>query len=338
MALRVVQWTTGIVGAAAVRALAEHPELELVGGYAHSPEKVGRDLGELCGTEPLGIRASGDAEELLALRPDCVLYMPLLWDVDEMVRILESGANLVSTANFVTGASYGRDAQRRLDEAARRGGVSLYGSGVNPGFANALALTATAVCRRVERVSVLESVDSTGYASAETWRALGFGSPPDTPGLAEAARERSLVFLDAVEMMAEALAAPLDEVRYEVEFGVATRDLDLGYMRIAEGRVCGLKGWWSGMVGGRAAIRLGLMWRLGDAMEPDWRPEEGYVIEIEGEPGVRCRFQVDYAADPDFGGITAGPAIHAIPAVCAARPGLVTARDLPLIAATGCAR
>ncbi len=338
MSYRVVQWTTGIVGGAAVRSIAVHPELELVGCYAFGADKVGRDVGELCDIEPLGVTATDDVDGLIALQPDCVLYMPLLWDVDVMVRLLEAGINVISTANFITGASYGRDAEARLDAAARRGGASLYGSGVNPGFANALGLMATAVCRRVERISVLESVDSTNYASAETWRALGFGSEPGTPGLAAAARERSLVFLDAVEMMARALALQLDDVRYDVDFGVATRDLDLGYMQIAKGEICGLRGLWSGMSGERAVIELGLMWRLGDAMEPDWKPEEGYVIEIEGEPGVRCRFHAEYGADPDFGLITAMPAVHAIPAVCAARPGTVTVSELPLIAAAHCAR
>ena len=337
MTLRVVQWTTGIVGAAAVRSIALHPELEIVGAYAFSPDKVGQDIGALCDIAPQGIAATDDIDALLVLRPDCVLYMPLLWDVDVMVRILESGVNLISTANFITGASYGREAQSRLDAAAKRGGVSLYGSGINPGFANALGLMATSVCRRVDRISVLESVDSTGYASAETWRALGFGSPPDTPGLVEIARKRSLVFLDAVEMMADALVVKLDDVQYDVEFGVATKDLDLGYMQIAKGNVCGLKAWWSGMIGDRAVIQLGLMWRLGSAMEPDWQTEEGYVIEIDGEPGVRCRFHAEYGADPDFGLITAMPAVHAIAAVCAARPGLVTVKDLRMTIAAGLA-
>ena len=338
MAIRVAQWGTGIVGGAAVRSIAEHPELELVACHAWGRDKLGRDVGELCGIRPLGVKASDSIDALVAARPDCVLYMPLVWDVDAMVRLLESGINVVSTANFITGASYGRKDEARLDAAAKRGGVSLYGSGINPGFANALGLMATALCRRVERVCVLESVDSTAYASAETWRALGFGEPPGGPGQVEAAKQRSLVFVDAVEMMAAALKFKLDEVRYDVEFGVATRDLDLGYMQIGKGRICGLKAVWSGMAGGRAAIELGLMWRLGDAMSPDWKPVEGYVIEVDGEPNVRCRLHAEYGSGADFGLVTAMPAVHAIPAVVAARPGLVTAADLPLVVAAHCVR
>lgn len=336
MKLRIVQWTTGLVGRSAVKAVVDHPDLELVGCYAWSDDKVGSDVGDLCGLGKLGITATNDLDAILALRPDCVLYMPLQWVVDDMVRLLEAGVNVVSTANFITGKSYGETDMRRLDAAARQGGVSLYGTGINPGLANVLGLVATAVCRRVDRVSVLESVDATAYASAQTWLDIGFASPPETPGLYERARTRMLVFLDAVEMMASALEVELDEVGFDVEFGTATKDLDLGYMKIGKGTICGLKGVWSGRVKGKAVIELGLCWRLGDAMEPNWPTEEGYVVEVDGVPSVRARFAIHYPANlTDFGVATANPAVNAIRAVVAAPPGLVTADQLPLVTAAG---
>jgi hypothetical protein len=336
MPLRIVQWTTGLVGRSAVRSVLEHPELELVGCYAWSADKVGRDVGELCGIDELGITTTDDIEAILALRPDCVLYMPLQWVVDDMVRLLEAGVNVVSTANFITGKSYGEAEMRRLEAAARRGGASLYGTGINPGLANVLGLVSTAVCRRVDRISVLESVDATAYASAQTWLDIGFASPPETPGLYDKARTRMLVFLDAVEMMAATLEIRLDGVRFDVEFGVAKKDLDLGYMQIGKGTICGLKSVWSGIVNGKSVIELGLLWRLGDAMEPDWPTEEGYVIEIDGIPSVRARYAIHYPENlTDFGIATADPAVNAIRAVVAAPPGIVTADRLPLVTAAG---
>jgi hypothetical protein len=197
-------------------------------------------------------------------------------------------------------------------------------------------LVSTAVCRRVDRVSVLESVDATAYASPQTWYETGFAVPPDTPGLKDKVKNRMLVFLDTVEMMAAALGATLDEVGYDVDFGVATEDLDLGYMEIPKGTVCGLKGLWSGVIGGRSVIELGLLWRLGYAMAPDWPTEEGYVIEIDGVPNVRARYTVKYPDMlSDFGVTTAGPAVNAIRHVVAAKPGLVTADQIPLVTAHG---
>lgn len=332
MTIRVVQWTTGAVARAAVRAVLAQSDLELVGCYVWSADKAGKDVGELCNLPPLGIAATNDIEAVLAAKPDVVLYMPQLWNIDEMVRLLEGGVNVISTANFITGHSYGEDARRRLDDAAKRGAVSLYGSGINPGMASALALTAAAACRQVERISIFEAADCTPYASAETWRTLGFGSPPDTPGLAEIAKLRQLVFLDAVEMMAKALRLRLDEVRYTPEFGVATKDLDLGYMEIRKGTVCGLKGIWQGIVDGKPRIELGLTWRLGNAMHPDWPIEDGYVMEVIGVPNIRIRYALEYPSDPnDYVASTANPAVNAIRAVVAARPGIVTVDELPLI-------
>src|SRR5438045_2564171 len=105
--LRVVQWTTGNVGTRSVLAVLANPDLELVGCYAWSPDKVGRDVGELCGIDPLGIDATDDVDALLALKPDCVVYNPMWHDTDEIVRILEAGVNVVTTAAFINGRGLG---------------------------------------------------------------------------------------------------------------------------------------------------------------------------------------------------------------------------------------
>src|SRR4051812_10079310 len=155
-ARRVVQWTTGNVGSRSVVAILTNPELELVGCYAWSPDKVGRDVGELCGTAPTGVRATDDVAALLALAPDCVVYNPKWPNVDEMVRILEAGVNIVSTAAFITGHALGADRERVVDACAR-GDSSIFGSGMNPGLANLLGLVSAGLCDRIDSISVLES-------------------------------------------------------------------------------------------------------------------------------------------------------------------------------------
>jgi hypothetical protein len=334
MTCRVALWGTGLVGSAAGRKIIDHPELELVACHAFSEAKVGRDAGDLVGAGPTGIKATSRIEDVIAARPDCVLYVPLVWSVDDMVRLLEAGINVISTANFITGRSYGDADKARLDAAAKKGGVSLYGTGINPGLLNIVSLAVTAACARVHKITARESVDATLYASKDTWVSLGFGGPPDAPGLAEQVKQRALVFTDTVEMMAGALKTPIDDIGFRAEFATATEDLDLGWMDISKGMVCGLQMTFSGLVGGKSIIDLQLMWRLGRAMTPDWQAE-GYVVEIEGEPNARLHFE---AKDHTSGGgsTTAMNAVHAIPAACAARPGIVTAADLPLIVAAHC--
>lgn len=331
MTLRIVQWTTGVVGKPAVRAIVNHPDMELVGCYCHSADKAGRDVGELCGLPPLGIRATPDIDALLALKPDCVCYMPQFPDVDHMVRILESGCNIVSTAYFITGSMLGAENLARIEAAAARGNASIYGSGVNPGIIHMIALVASSGCARIDRISVLESVDATAYASAGTWEGIGFGrrvDDPEAPGLAERAMPS---FKEAVAMMASALKIPVEEIRYDVEYAAATEDVDLGYMRIGKGCISGLRCCWSARVNGRAVIELKIAWKLGDKLTPNWPVEDGWVVEIDGDPSLRCVYQPRHIGQFDPGLMTAMPAVHAIPVVCAAPAGIVTADQLPLI-------
>jgi hypothetical protein len=101
MTYRVIQWATGGLGRAAIQGIVDHPELELVGCYVTDPKKVGRDAGEIAECGPLGVRATDDIAAVLAIDADCVLYSPLLAKPEEVVRILESGKNVVTPLGWV---------------------------------------------------------------------------------------------------------------------------------------------------------------------------------------------------------------------------------------------
>lgn len=345
--LRVVQWTTGKVAAEAVRATIVHPDLELVGAFAYSPEKVGRDVGELCGLEPIGITATDDVSALLALEPDCVIYNPLYPDVDELVQILSRGVNVVTTSAFLTGRSLGESERDAIEAAAQGGGASIFGSGMNPGFADLLAAVVAGICTRVHHVRVTESVDVSMFAADGNMDALGWGRPADSPGHDEAIGDATAVFADALDVLADLFDVTLDERRCVVAFAHATTDLDLPGRPIPTGHVAGLDVRWQGVVDGRTVFELVQVWVMGPNTEPAWPVEHGYVIEIDGEPKVRTKLEIwphqeDVASltPADLHGlgmiITALPAVNAIPAVCAAPPGIRTYADLPLIAPRGC--
>jgi hypothetical protein len=95
--IRVAQWATGTVGSFALRGIIEHPDLELVGVRVFSAGKDGADAGGLCGLPATGIKATRDTEAILALKPDCVVYMPDSTDIDVVCRMLENGSNIVTT-------------------------------------------------------------------------------------------------------------------------------------------------------------------------------------------------------------------------------------------------
>ena len=210
MTIRVVQWTTGNVGKQSAIAIARNPGLELVGCYAWSPDKVGRDVGELCGLDPLGVTATHDVDALLALHPDCVVYNPMWPSIDELVRILGAGVNVVTTAAFINGRRLGPD-RERLVEACERGGSSLFGTGINPGFIELLSIVVAGVCDRIDKITVNESAHTMGYDSPATEKAAGFGRPIDDPELQRMTAEGTAVFGEAVAMVADALGVELDD-------------------------------------------------------------------------------------------------------------------------------
>lgn len=338
MAIRVVQWTTGNVGRESVKAIATNPGLELVGCYAWSEAKVGADAGELAGIGPLGVAATNDVGLLLDQKPDCVVYNPQWPSVDELVRILDAGVNVVTTAAFITGQRLGAE-RERLVEACERGGSTLMGTGVSPGFAELVALTVAGICNRIDKVTVLEQADTTLYDSPDTERPAGFGHPIDTPGLAEMAREGTAVFGEAVAMVADALGVELDEIVCEAEFAQTTADVEMASWTIPAGCVAGVSASWQGRVGDRTVVELGVRWKKGATLDPDWVIEkDGWTIEVQGLPTVTAA--LDFLPPPDFEAetiedfmvighiITAVPALNAVPAVVAAPPGIVTYADL----------
>lgn len=331
-----------------MRAIATHPGLELVGCFAWGDDKVGRDAGELCDIDPVGVLATNDVDSLIALQPDCVVYNPKWPSVDELVHILSSGINVVATAAFITGRGLGESAQARIAAACNTGGTSILGTGMNPGFANLLGIVSAQICDRVDSITITESVDSTGYDSPETEIPIGFGRAIDDPALPSMTEAATAVFGDAVELVADALGIELDEIRCDAEYAITTEDLDLGSWAIAANTVAGVHVVWKGVVGERTVISLVARWRKGQHLKPDWRLEHGYLIEVQGQPCVRTKLEVfppsDFAAKSfaDYmvlGMImTALPAINAIKQVCAAAPGIVTYNDVLLTTPSGWVR
>ncbi|BBZ42043.1 NAD(P)H-dependent amine dehydrogenase family protein [Mycobacterium conspicuum] len=342
---RVVQWNTGNVGKSSLQSIVDSPTFELVGCYAWSQEKVGRDAGELVGIPSVGVAATNDVDALLALKPDCVVYNPMWIDVDELVRILSAGVNVVTTASFITGHNLG-EGRDRIIEACEKGGSTIFGSGVSPGFAELLAIVSSMVCNRVDKVTVNEAADTTFYDSPDTEKPVGFGQPIDHPELQQMAAKGTAIFGEAVRLVADALGVELDEVRCVAEFAQTTADLEMASWTIPAGHVAGTYISWQGIVDGKTVIDLNVRWRKGQTLDPDWKIEQdGWVIQVDGQPTVTTKvgflpppyFQAETLEDFMALGhiMTAVPPINAIPAVVAAPPGIVTYNDLPLTLSRG---
>lgn len=334
--LRVIQWNTGNVGKLSTRAILDDPRLELVGLYAHSPEKVGADAGKLCGRPDTGILATDDIDALIALEADVVVYTPFTGDVDHAVRLLENGMDVISTNLFFHVGGIRGEVKDRLEAACLRGNSSIYITGINPGWINSITTALTAVCRKVDSVAIYESANCASYESPETWNYLGMGQRGATPEVMAAAKTWLVMFRDAVERVGEALGFTFEDVEFYCEYATAAEKIDLGWFVMEKGTNAALRAGWNGKVEDRTRVKGQVTWYLTKKLAEGWEiDDDEYHLVIEGEPGLDTRIRFndpesssDGPWDPTW--TTAMPTVNALFQIKAARPGVLTLHDMGL--------
>jgi hypothetical protein len=336
---RVVQWATGNIGTRALRAVIEHPNLELVGVYVYSGAKAGRDAGELCGLGPVGVTATQDLDAILALQPDCVLYMGDRADVDLLCRLLESGANVVCTrGEFHRPASLEPAVREGIEAACRRGGTSLHSTGSSPGFiTEALPLVLMSLQRRLDGLTIDEFADLSSRNSPELlFGVMGFGRDPSAFG-PDRWGHGAAAFGPSLRLLADGVSLPLDAVEGSGEVATARTDFEVAAGAVRAGTVAAQRMVVTGVRDGRPLLRFRANWYLSTDLEPAWDLREtGWRVVLEGDApldvGIRFPVAADaYAATSP--GYTAHRPVNAIPYVCAAEPGIRTILDLPQVVA-----
>jgi 4-hydroxy-tetrahydrodipicolinate reductase len=333
MTYRVVQWSTGYHGAAALRALLAHPQLELVGLHAHSPEKIGRDAGEICGLPPVGVTATGDIAEILRLDADCVLYMPLHADFDDVCRILESGKNIVTTCGDFFHPRKLLDAAiiERLEEACRKGQSSIHATGSSPGFVTeGLPLTLLSLESKLDSLQIDEYADLSFLPSREmVFDDMGMGQPAtEHPDIRE---EPRLAFSQSIQLLADTLGLELERIDASAEVAVATRDTEVAAGTITAGTVAAQRLTIAGVVAGAPLFTMRTHWYCTRELEPRWElADTGWHVSLAGDVKLEMNIRLPLEPDQNIAGLTSNRPVNAIPFVCEAPPGLLTTPELPI--------
>jgi len=344
LTIRVAVWSTGWIGSIAIGAIHDRPDLDLVGVWVHSEDKVGRDAGELAGIGPIGVTATNDVDALVALRPDCVLYAASgperdVACVPDYVRILESGINLVSvsTPSLIFPPAYFPGWRDEMATAAGTGGVTFYASGIEPGFAaDHLPLTLATQSRRIEAIRCSEIFLYHEYPVAFMMReVMGFGLPLDFDAMLAMPGSQAAAWGPSIHLVAAALEVEVDEIVERYERAPSPRHIDTASGPIEPGTCGAVRIETVGIVDGREAITVEHVNRMASDLSPEWSPgvvDGSYQVTITGEPDISCRMTVGDPASPTEGGMiaTAMRCVNAIPHVVASEPGLISSLDLPL--------
>ncbi|HEX7857758.1 MAG TPA: dihydrodipicolinate reductase [Sphingobium sp.] len=337
--LRVVQWATGTVGTSALRALIGHPEMDLVGVRVFSEGKDGIDAGELCGLPMTGIAATRDSDALLALKPDCVIYMPDRTDVDEVCKILASGANISTTrAEFFNPAEMEPDLRGRVEAACREGNSSIHASGSSPGFiTEALLPPLLSLQRQLDLITIDEFADCVDTCSEDMLlNIMGFGAAPEVFAATEFT-ERDTVFGHSLGVIANAIGLPFDKVEVTSEFARTLKPVKLHKTTIAAGSVGGQRHTVTGLHRGRPVLRFRSNWFVTTDLDAAWElRDDGWRVTVEGDTPLDITIRFPIGSDPETRGrimpnLTAHRPVNAVAAICAADPGIVTSADLPQI-------
>lgn len=332
------------MGSLAIRAIADRPDLDLVGVWVHDPAKVGIDAGTLAGIDSVGVAATGDADELIALAPDCVCYAASGPEGDAIAvpdyeRLLAAGINVVtvSSAGLVYPPAYDTDTVERLRSAAEAGGASIYASGIEPGFAgDQFVLTMMTMSHKVQSVRVQEIFCYHGYPVEFVMREVfGFGHELSHTPLMATNGAQVGTWGSPVRMVAAAMGVELDEIRETYDRELTPRRLEVACGVIEAGTVGAVRFETIGVVDGREAIVIEHVNRMALDVAPDWPTADRdgtYRIHIEGEPSMQCDFTVGTPETFSADGMMATTMrlVNAIPAVCASAPGPVSSLDLPL--------
>ncbi len=349
----VILWGTGFCGKMVIKEILDNQCWKLVGVIVSDEKKNGIDVGELIGREPVGLAASTDFAEVLSRHAVAVAYYgpdALHFDTNiaNIIASLEAGKHVVSTsmtpwvyppACFDHSLEIVREPILAVKEACARTGRSCFTTGIDPGFINdLLPLTLTGVCGRVDQVRTTEIHDYSQYEGPLP--PMGWGESLDTPSFLENIDFLQPAWGMSIPMIADALGVKVERFDMKYEKKAAEREIRVKNGDVIPAGSCGaVRFEIIGIVDGQPKIVLEHVNRLANDFAPEWpqgrvAETDVYRIEIKGSPNIVQESAFRRESDGDSAGgnclASAMRALNSIPAVARARPGLLSALDLPI--------
>jgi 2,4-diaminopentanoate dehydrogenase len=326
MPIRVMHFGLGPIGAAIVRQVATRPGFKIVGAVDIDSAKAGRDVGDVAGlNRRIGLRVQDNAARALkASKPDIVVHCTgstIKQIMPEIETVLQAKRPIVSTAEELAYPGYTHvRLARQIHALAKKAKVGVLGTGVNPGFAmDALPISLTAVCERVDRVTV-HRVQDARMRRLPFQQKIGAGLTTEQfQKKVDDGSVRHVGMTESIAMIADALGWTLDRIADDVRPKLAAVTISSEFLAVDPGYVCGIIQDGVGYRDGKPVIRLHLEAYLGALESYD-------SVEIEGSPSLSMKIAGGIQGDI----ATASLVVNSIPKVLAAAPGLHTMRDLPL--------
>jgi hypothetical protein len=347
--LRVVVIGTGNIAGIAIRALQGREDVELVGVWGHK-KNVGIDAGLLDTGIPCGIIITDKEEKIFALKPDCAVVVLNIRDYAQGYEIngewyrklLEHGINVVTPSDgglVYPPAHPVQSYVAKLETAAKKGNVTFYCNGQEPGFVEHMAMLASTLSNTIKIVTSYELFNySTTKDRNEMALTFGFDEPEEYQAILQGKGIQLACWGSPITNVANKLGYKVEGYRELYEKRLTDRDIPVGFGVVRAGTVAAIRIRTSAIVEGREAVVVEHVNRMCDGIAPEWEKADtaGCMrIKIEGDPNISMECSVGDPAKPEelaYDGyvMTAMRIVNAIPYVCAAPAGITTFRELPL--------
>ncbi len=342
MAYRVIQWASGAMGKTCLRAIIDHPDLELAGLWVYSERKEGCDAGVIANRESMGVIATRSIEEILDIDADVVIHAPRIQfpyaaHNEDICRLLASGKNLITINGQSVPAYHGKLYLKRFEDACRQGGSTFFSTGLNPGFVvEKIAAAATGICVDIDSISIREVYNCSEMPSYDyVFNLMGMGSNPDQQDLNNGPMAELFEgqFGELLYHLAHRLDVVLDRIESDHEFTTTPKDIHAVAGVIPAGTVAATNWCWHAIVNGERFMTLSVNWIMDDKL-PGYENYKHWTIQIRGMPGLDISMDLIEPADNSvrtkavqYG--VAGSVINSIVGVCSAEPGIF---EFPLFA------
>ena len=326
MAIRVMLYGLGPIGAAVARQLTSRKGFKIVGGIDIDPAKLGRDLGDIVGIDhKLKVRVTNDAAGALKrVKPDVVVLCTsssLKRVMPQIETVLKAKVPIVSTTEELSyPVGKNRSLAKRIDQLAQKAKVAVLGTGVNPGFVmDALPIALTGICERVDSVRI-DRVQDARVRRLPFQQKIGSGLTTEQfQKKVDDGSVRHVGLAESVTMIADAFGWKLDKVTDDIRAKIADATVESEYLAVDPGYVCGIVQDGIGWKDGKQLITLHMEAYLG-------APESYDSVVIEGSPRIVQKIAGGVHGDVATASIT----VNSIPKVIEANPGLRTMRDMAL--------
>jgi hypothetical protein len=319
----VVVMGLGFIGQQIARACLSSPEVKLVGAVDNSPRFLGKKLSELIPGAPTFKVVDDMGKAFGRSRGGVLLHATgsrLPQVMDQLLDAIALGASVVSTCEELAFPYLKHEALAdKLDRAATKAGVSVLGTGVNPGFVlDRLVATASHVCGPVRHVKAERIVDARTRREA-LQRKVGAGlSEEEFLRLVDEEQLGHVGLLESAALTALGCGMDCDDFEEEIAPVIAEEDIKGAAFAVKKGQVAGISQTAVATEDGQERVRLELVIAVG-ADDP------GDRITIDADPKVELSIKGGVAGDT----ATANLVVNAAPRLTAAEPGVLTVLELP---------